>query len=42
VWGKITAGLDILDQIAGAGVAGGGADGQPNQRVVIAKAVVTP
>jgi peptidyl-prolyl cis-trans isomerase B (cyclophilin B) len=42
VWGKITSGLDILDQIAGAGVAGGGADGSPNQRVVIAKASVTP
>ena len=42
VWGKITSGLDILDQIAGAGVAGGGADGSPNQRVVIARASVTP
>jgi len=42
VWGKITSGLDILDQIAGAGVSGGGADGQPSQRVVIVKASVTP
>jgi peptidyl-prolyl cis-trans isomerase B (cyclophilin B) len=42
VWGEITSGLDILDQVAGAGVAGGGADGSPNQRVVITKASVTP
>ena len=42
VWGKISSGLDILDQIAGAGVSGGGADGNPNQRVVITKASVTP
>jgi peptidyl-prolyl cis-trans isomerase B (cyclophilin B) len=42
VWGKITSGLDILDQIAGAGVAGGGADGSPNQKIVISKASVTP
>lgn len=41
VWGEITSGLDILDQVAGAGVAGGGADGNPNQRVVITKASVT-
>jgi len=42
VWGKITGGLGTLDKIAAAGVAGGGADGQPNQRVVIGKATVTP
>jgi len=42
VWGQITSGLSILDQIAGAGVTGGGADGNPNQRVVISKAIVTP
>ena len=42
VWGHITNGLDILDQIAGAGVAGGTGDGGPNQRVVISKASVTP
>jgi len=41
VWGQITSGLSILDQISGAGVAGGGADGSPNQRVVISRASVT-
>jgi peptidyl-prolyl cis-trans isomerase B (cyclophilin B) len=42
VWGQITSGLSILDQIAGAGVVGGGGDGNPNQRVVVSKASVTP
>lgn len=42
VWGTITSGLDILDRIAGAGVVGGSTDGQPNQRVAISKAIVTP
>jgi len=42
VWGKIVGGLGTLEKVAAAGVAGGGADGQPNQRVVIGKASVTP
>ena len=42
VWGKMTFGVRILDQIAGAGVAGGGADGSPNQKIVISKASVRP
>ena len=42
VWGTVTSGLDIIDQIAAAGVVGGGADGQPNQRVAITRAIVTP
>ena len=35
VWGKVTSGLDVIDRIAAAGVAGGSGDGAPNQRVVI-------
>jgi len=42
VWGTMTSGLNILDKVADAGVAGGGTDGNPNQRVVISKAIVTP
>jgi len=35
VWGHITAGLDVIDRIAAAGVQGGGTDGKPNANVVI-------
>jgi cyclophilin family peptidyl-prolyl cis-trans isomerase len=35
VFGQITAGMDIVDQIAKKGVKGGGDDGQPNQKVTI-------
>lgn len=38
VWGTITKGLDVLDAVAGAGVTGGGTDGNPAQEVVIATA----
>jgi len=38
LWGNITSGLDRLDAIAGAGVAGGASDGKPAQPVVIIKA----
>ena len=42
VWGTVTSGLDILDNVAAAGVSGGGTDGLPNQAVVISKATTTP
>ena len=35
VWGKVTSGLDVIDRIAAAGVAGGSTDGAPAKRVVI-------
>ena len=38
VWGTITKGLDVIDAVAGAGVAGGGTDGNPAQEVVISTA----
>lgn len=38
VWGKITKGLDVIDAVAGAGVAGGTADGEPAQAVTITTA----
>lgn len=41
VWGTISKGLDVLDAIAGAGVSGGGTDGNPAQEVVIATATTT-
>ncbi|MFA7322965.1 MAG: peptidylprolyl isomerase, partial [Candidatus Nanopelagicales bacterium] len=40
IWGKVTAGLDVVKQIAAAGVNGGGADGPPLQPVVIEQATV--
>lgn len=40
IWGEVTRGLDIVQAIADAGVAGGGADGPPAQRVVIEQATV--
>ncbi len=42
VWGKITEGLDILDNVASAGVLDGSTDGLPSQAVVISKASTTP
>ena len=42
VWGKITAGLDLLDNVAAAGVSDGSTDGLPSQAVVISKATTTP
>lgn len=41
IWGKVTKGLDVVQGIAAAGVAGGGADGPPAQRVVIETATLT-
>ncbi len=40
IWGKVTSGLDLVQQIADAGVAGGSGDGAPSQPVVIEKATV--
>lgn len=42
VWGEITEGLDILDNVASAGVLNGSTDGLPSQAVVIAKASTKP
>ena len=42
VWGNITAGLDVLDNVASAGVLDGSSDGLPSQAVVINKASTTP
>ncbi len=41
IWGTITQGLDIVRAIAKAGVKGGGADGTPNQPVVIIRVTVS-
>jgi peptidyl-prolyl cis-trans isomerase B (cyclophilin B) len=41
-WGTITSGLDVVENIAAAGVAGGASDGAPAQSVVISAATVTP
>ena len=35
VWGKVTSGLDVIDRVAAAGVAGGSSDGRPNRSVTI-------
>jgi peptidyl-prolyl cis-trans isomerase B (cyclophilin B) len=42
VWGQITEGLDVLDNVAAAGVLDGSSDGLPSQAVVISKASTTP
>jgi peptidyl-prolyl cis-trans isomerase B (cyclophilin B) len=42
VWGQITEGLDVLDNVASAGVLDGSSDGLPSQAVVISKASTTP
>ena len=42
VWGTITAGLDVLDNVASAGVLDGSSDGLPSQAVVISQATTTP
>ena len=42
VWGKISEGLDVLDNVASAGVLDGSSDGLPAQAVVISKASTTP
>lgn len=40
VWGEVTEGLDIVEQVAAAGVAGGGVDGTPAQPLTIETATV--
>ncbi len=40
IWGTITKGLDIVKEIAAAGVVGGGGDGTPAQSVSIDKVIV--
>ncbi len=40
VWGKVTLGLDVIDRVAAAGVAGGLGDGRPNMSVVIKSTTV--
>ena len=40
VWGEVTEGLDIVEQVAAAGVAGGATDGAPAQTVTIETATV--
>jgi len=40
IWGEVTQGLDIVQDIAAAGVAGGGVDGPPAQQIVIEQATV--
>ena len=40
IWGKVTSGLDLVQKIASAGVAGGSGDGAPAQPVVIEQATV--
>lgn len=42
IWGTITAGLDVLENIASAGVSNGSSDGSPSQAVVISQASTTP
>jgi peptidyl-prolyl cis-trans isomerase B (cyclophilin B) len=41
IWGHITDGLNILQTVAKAGVAGGGSDGTPAQKLAILSASVT-
>lgn len=41
IWGKVTSGLDLVQQIAAAGVSGGGSDGPPAQPVTIQQATVS-
>ena len=40
VWGEVTEGLDIVEQVAAAGVQGGGVDGTPAQPLTIETAAV--
>lgn len=41
IWGKVVSGLDVVTKVAGVGVKGGGADGEPAQPFVITKASIT-
>lgn len=42
IWGQVTSGLDIVQEIASVGVADGGFDGTPRQPVFIESATVQP
>ena len=42
IWGTITSGMDILENVAAAGVSNGSSDGPPAQAVVISAATTTP
>ncbi|MDQ1249230.1 MAG: peptidyl-prolyl cis-trans isomerase, partial [Actinomycetota bacterium] len=41
IWGTVTQGLDVVEKVAAAGVAGGGTDGPPALPVTIATATVS-
>ncbi len=41
IWGQVSSGLDIVEQVAGAGVAGGGTDGAPAAPIGIEAATVS-
>jgi peptidyl-prolyl cis-trans isomerase B (cyclophilin B) len=41
IWGKVVSGLDVVKNVAAAGVQGGGGDGAPNQTTVITKATTS-
>jgi len=41
IWGRVTSGLEMVQEIAALGVEGGGADGAPSQPVFIESATVT-
>jgi len=40
IWGTVTSGLDLVQEIAAVGVTGGSSDGAPAQPVVIERATV--
>ncbi|MCU0301587.1 MAG: peptidylprolyl isomerase [Candidatus Nanopelagicales bacterium] len=42
VWGEVTEGLDVVERVAGAGVAGGGGDGPPAAAIGILGTQVDP
>jgi peptidyl-prolyl cis-trans isomerase B (cyclophilin B) len=42
IWGEVTSGLDIVERVAGAGVAGGGTDGAPAAPIGILTATAEP
>ncbi len=42
IWGTVTSGLDIVQEVASAGTEDGGSDGPPRQPVVIETATVQP
>lgn len=41
VWGQVTSGLDVVERVAAAGVAGGGVDGAPALPVVIESTTIS-